>query len=385
VLLVAATLAACAPPPAQEASVGEGCGDATTKESRPTERVEITHAENFRVDYGEGFKRVEVSNPWRGSDAAFVYHLVPCGADPELPPDAVVITIPPRRVATSSTTQLPHLVALDLLDHLAGHNRFDFVYEPEIRRRVSEHGLVEIGDGVRLNPEVLVELAPDIVFTSSIGDPELDVLGRLDRAGIAAVIDAAWMEATPLGRAEWIKFTSLFFDREAEANRIFADIEARYEELSSLAVQAAERPSVLVGTPFQGTWHVSGGDAYQARLIEDAAGRYLWRDDDSRGAIPLDFETVYATGLDADIWLHPYGWKSLADGLRSDERMGDFEAFRAGRVYNNDHRTTEGGGNDYWESGSLYADRVLADLIHLFHPDLLTGYELVYHRALPPG
>ena len=32
------------------------------------------------------------------------------------------------------------------------------------------------------------------------------------------------LEKTPLGRAEWVKFVALFYNREAEAEAIFAEI-----------------------------------------------------------------------------------------------------------------------------------------------------------------
>lgn len=386
VLVLACAGCARAPEAARTevSALREDCSDRPAPAK--TERVSIQYAKNFRVEYRDDAKVVHVSRPWRGSDATFTYYLVHCGEPP--PPDAagaVTVEIPPRRVATTSTTQLPHLVALDLLDRLAGHNRLDFIYEPEVRALVDAGRLTDIGDGVRLNREVLVALQPDLVFASSIGGSELDHLGLLREQGLATVVDAAWMEATPLGRSEWLKFTALFFDREEEANRIFADISARYEQTRRLAATARDRPSVLVGTPFEGTWHVSGGGAYQARLIADAGGRYLWEDDTSQGAIPLDFESVYAVGLDADVWLHPYGWTSLAQARRSEPRMADFRAFREGRVYNNDRRMNAAGGNDYWESGSLRADLVLEDLVRIFHPALLPEHELVYHRVLPPG
>ena len=101
------------------------------------------------------------------------------------------------------------------------------------------------------------------------------------------------------------------------------------------------------------------------------------------GAIPLDFESVYARGLGADVWIHPYGWHSLADGVRNDERMADFAAWKSGRVYNNDARINRDGGNDYWETGSLRPDLILADLIEILHPELIE-HELVFHRKLPP-
>jgi iron complex transport system substrate-binding protein len=53
-----------------------------------------------------------------------------------------------------------------------------------------------------------------------------------------------------------------------------------------------------------------------------------------------------------------------------------------GHVFNNDARSSLAGGNDYWESGTVRPDLVLADLIEVFHPDLLTDHSFVYYRQL---
>jgi len=40
------------------------------------------------------------------------------------------------------------------------------------------------------------------------------------------------------------------------------------------------------------------------------------------------------------------------------------------------------GGNDYWESGLLYVDELLADLIVIFHPEILPTRALKYYKPL---
>jgi len=386
--LAATLLGGCSTQPTTPDRVGPAnapCDDLTERTVIPAEeRVVPRYASRFTVTYEKGHKRINIVDPWRGAKFDLSFVLVPCGEElPAVDADTTVLRFPPRRVVTTSTTQLPHFIALDLIERLAGHNRFDYVSSPEIRARIDAGALVEVGDGVRLNAEILIDLQPDLVLATSIGNPELDVLGMLRGLAIPFALDSAFIEPTPLGRAEWIKFTALFFDKEAEANRLFDGIEARYQELAQLGRSAVKRPTVLVGTPFQGTWHVSGGAAYQARLIADAGGDYLWADDPSSGAIPLDFETVYARGLNADVWIHPYGWSSLGEGLGVDSRMGDFAAFKSGQVFNNDKRVNNLNGNDYWETGSLRPDLILADLLHIFHPELLPDHELLFHRRLP--
>ncbi|KAJ2763179.1 hypothetical protein H4S06_000237 [Coemansia sp. BCRC 34490] len=47
-----------------------------------------------------------------------------------------------------------------------------------------------------------------------------------------------------LGKAEWIKFVAAFYNKEAEANTIFSEIESRYNALKKSAPNHATKPSV---------------------------------------------------------------------------------------------------------------------------------------------
>ncbi|GAJ02562.1 unnamed protein product, partial [marine sediment metagenome] len=72
----------------------------------------------------------------------------------------------------------------------------------------------------------------------------------------------------------------------------------------------------------------------------------------------------------------------LDDALAADERFGEFNAFKKEQVFNNNARTNESGGNDFWESGTANPHKVLADLIKIFHPELLPEHEFVYYKKL---
>ena len=97
--------------------------------------------------------------------------------------------------------------------------------------------------------------------------------------------------------------------------------------------------------------------------------------------VPLSFEAVLVRARDADVWLHPSDWRSVGEIGKRDARFARFGAFRRGDVYNNDARLLPDGANDYWETGVTRPDRVLADLVSIFH-----GGEdsLYYYRRLPP-
>jgi iron complex transport system substrate-binding protein len=96
----------------------------------------------------------------------------------------------------------------------------------------------------------------------------------------------------------------------------------------------------------------------------------------------MDLEAVYEKALTADLWLNTGSWRSIADARAADPRFSEVPALRRGRIYNNNKRLNPWGGNDYWESGMLRPDAVLADVIAILHPDLLPDHELVYYQRL---
>jgi iron complex transport system substrate-binding protein len=204
--------------------------------------------------------------------------------------------------------------------------------------------------------------------------------------GLKAVIFSDFMEENPLGRAEWIKFISLFYNQEKQAEKIFSGIEERYEKMQALAATVNQRPTVLLGFEINGKWNMPGGKSYQAAYVRDAGGNYLWNDDDSSGRIPLSFETVLEKGTEADFWFdQSVSWLTTQDVLSADSRYGKFRAFKQDKIFNNNARLNAGGGNDYNEEGLVNPDIILADLISILHPELLPEHTLVYYRPLSAG
>ena len=119
-----------------------------------------------------------------------------------------------------------------------------------------------------------------------------------------------------------------------------------------------------------------------ARFLADAGADYIWKDLRGTGSLPMAIEKVYDRGVDAAFWVNTGIWSSLAQALRAAPRMADFRSVRTGRLYNRDRRVNAAGANDYWESGMVRPDVILADLIRIFHPDLLPDHQLYYYRKL---
>jgi iron complex transport system substrate-binding protein len=239
----------------------------------------------------------------------------------------------------------------------------------------------EVGSGPTVNIELLVDIGPDLIMTFGMGG-EWDTHPKLEEAKLPYVINAEWNEQTPLGRAEWIKFMALFYNKEAKANEVFDFIVTEYKTLAEKAAASSDKPTVFTGAPYQGTWWVTGGGSYAARLLADAGAAYVWADDDSTGSLMLDIEKVFEKAGEAEYWLNTSYWNSLADAKAADERFTKFGAYQSGKVFNNNNRMGPGGGNEYFESSPAYPHRLLADLISIFHPDLLPDHEFYYYKKL---
>lgn len=349
-------------------------------------KAELRYAESFAIEYFGSYKLVTVRTPWPGAEEAVRYLLVQCGTPAPQGYDGVQrVTVPVRRLATLSTTQLPHLELLGALETLVAVSDIEMVNSPGVNRRFEEGRIAEIGYGPGVNLERVLELETGLVMTSASDRSRNNAHPVLRQAGVAAAINAEYTEPSLLGRSEWLKFTAAFLNAEALAEERFAAIAARFHRCAALVrdVPEEKRPTVFGGSLWRDAWHVAGGRSYAAQLIAAAGGAYLWADDGSRGSLPLDFEAVYERAQAADFWLTMRNeWGSLAEVQAADERYAAFAAFQSGRVYNANARLNDHGGNDYWESGIVEPHIVLADLIRILHPERLPEHQLQYYRKL---
>ncbi len=342
-----------------------------------------SYAKNFDiVDHGT-HRLITVRDAHRGAVGERLYALVPKGAPlPELAPGTIAVRTPVERVVVMEIVHVGFLEAIDRTSAIVGAATVDAIVHPGLRERIREGAVRRVQYGRDLDTETLLLLEPDLILTTVLGDPAFDLPPKLARSGLPVVLTAGYMEEHPLARAEWVKFVAAFFDEDERAEVFFTDITARYQELREKVSAADTRPTVFCGAPYSGVWHVPGGKSFTARAIHDAGGDYLWSDDHSRGGIPLDTERVFLRAADADVWLHPSHYRSLDALLAADPRFDRFRAARTGAVFNHTRDQGRAGGNAIWERGVVRPDQVLADLIWIFHPDVLPDHQPVYYERL---
>jgi len=350
------------------------------------EKAEITHADGLEIEYHGHYKILRTLTPFPGATEPFEYVLVMCGTpEPdEITPNSQVVEIPIDRSIALTTTMLPQLEEIGALESLVGLDSFLYVNNPTVREMIASDQVVEAGFGSAINVEVVLASEADVVFAYGF-DPSTDAHPVLLDAGIPTAVSGEWLETSPLGRAEWVKFAAAFYNREAEANAAFAEIVTEYEKLAMLTADIDEKPTVLPNffSNTEQAWNMPGADSYLAQLMRDAGGQIVLSDmDDVQGqvgSVPFSFETVYDAGLDAEFWVpNAFAINSLDDLLALDDRYTDFETFQNGGVWNNTARVNENGGNDYWETGVTNPHLLLADLIAIFHPELLPDHEQVF-------
>ncbi len=359
------------------------------------DKVKPEYAKGWTVEYHNNYKVVDVTTPWPGATAkdAFEYVLVECGTpSPSGYDGAEIIQIPAGKVIALGTEYIPQLKELGLLDDLIGVDSAALYSTPEIAQMAAEKKLIEVGSGPSVNVEAILNADPGLVLTFGSGDPTYDTHPVLIKAGVPVVVASDYVEQSPLGQAEWIKFTSLFYNKEAEANTIFDQKASAYNNLAKLTASLSDdqKPLILWGSyvSYSNAWYIPGTESFAAHYIHDAGAKLVLGDDPrlqgNNNTLPFDFEAVYNAGLDAKFWFPgAFGVNSVADLIAQDSRYADFNAVKTDQVYNNDARLGAGGGSDYYESGVANPQDVLADLIKIMHPDLLPNHALVYFRQLP--
>ncbi|MDE2814662.1 MAG: ABC transporter substrate-binding protein, partial [Gemmatimonadota bacterium] len=111
------------------AANGDDCVDSydSAKDYFP-HKVELQYAESFAIEYFDNYKVVTVHTPWPGAEEAVHYLLVQRGTPaPDGYEGVQHITVPIRRLAALSTTQLPHLELLDALENLVAVSDIEMV------------------------------------------------------------------------------------------------------------------------------------------------------------------------------------------------------------------------------------------------------------------
>lgn len=334
-------------------------------------------ATGFKITENDEMELVEIYNTGDPVHAVQKFYLVKNKEDAAGIDDGEIIQVPVEHMVCLSASHLSFLDALGVIDMLVGVSSIDYVVSPKFLNLVDSGKIKDIGMGDHFKLESLISLNPQIIMVSPQKGQAYE---PLKNAGLTVVPNGDFLEQDPLGRAEWIKFVGALTGTGPEALYIFDSIRMAYNQLKILPKNLSDQPTVITGKQYGGFWNLAGGNSYEAQFLEDAGADYLWSDNDDTGGLMLDFETVYNQGLNADYWRFlvydetPFSYDKLKN---EDQRYADFKAFNEKHVIICNTLKTP-----FFQRGFLEPQIILADYIHIFHPELLPDHQNKYYRLL---
>jgi len=341
-----------------------GCTSVTEK-VESTETMQVKYARGFHFELKNGNRFLVVDEPWPNASEPISYKL----------------GVPLERLVVTSTSHLPYIELLGEADKVVGFPNLKYISSQTFLDKAAQGELVDLGPDGQINMELLMGVNPDAVIAFDAGG-ESQSLDKIQEIGMPVYYNSDFLEQSPLGRAEWIRFFGALLNQEAKADSIFAKIEEEYLRVQALAEQVENRPTILSGVVYGDTWFLPGGNNWAATFYRNAGGSYLWDTDSTSGWLELSFEAVYEKGNAADYWIGISTFTDKPSLLSQDDRYGDFGPFSKDQVYSYSKRIGPNGGFDFFESGYARPDLVLFDLIKILHPELLPDYETVYFEQL---
>ncbi|QCX38800.1 ABC transporter substrate-binding protein [Aureibaculum algae] len=359
---------------------------ACKQEQKPSPKINtntsVTYAQGFDIQYFDGFKKLIIKTPYPNAEEALEYLIIPKGNNiPDSLKTLKIIRTPVEKVVVTSTTHIPMLELLGEEDALIGFPNLKYISSSKTRNRIDLNLITELGNEESINTEILLDIAPELLIGFSMSNNN-KMFNTIEKAGIPVVLNGDWLEETPLGRAEWIKFFAVFFDKEKEADSIFTAIEADYKDAVAIATKATTKPSILSGVLYKDVWNLPAGESFVAKFLKDANTNYLWADTKGKGSLSLSFESVYDKGQHAELWIAPGHYSSLEQLEQANEHYVKFDAFKNNKVFSFTQKKGAAGGALYYELAPVQPHIVLKDIIKITHPDLLPTYEPVYLQKL---
>jgi len=342
----------------------------------------IKYAQNFDIQEFENYKLLTIRKSARGKSDSLQYVLLEKDTPkPEGFQEYQIIRIPVQRVICLSATQISIIDELGKVETIVGVSNKNYVMNPKVQQQLKVGKTLEFGEANTLNEELVLSANPDVILMSSGVGNSSPIIEKMQEMGVKILIDADWLETTPLGRTEWLKLYGILYNFEKEANQKFNKIEKNYKQLKN-KIGNISRPTVLTDIPYKGTWYMAGGKSYVGHFLADAGADYVGRKNTEVGSTPTDFETFYQMGLQADFWVNLGMIESKEMLLNRDKRLANFKAFQEDNLYNYTARLDENNLNEYFANSIINPDKVLADLIAIFHPEILPNHQFYYYKKL---
>ena len=357
------------------------CGgkNSTASGSAQGDTIPLHYSSNLSlIDY-EDYIVAQLRNPWDTAKILHTYVLVDKNQPlPQELPQGTLVRTPLSKAVIYSSVHCSLLKDFGALNSIGGVCDLKYIKLPEIEEGYRNGTIADVGDGMNPNIEKIIDLHPDAILLSPFENS--GGYGRVEKLNVPIIECADYMETSSLGRAEWMRFYGLLFGKKTEADAMFAAVERNYKDLQELVKPISFAPSVMCDLKTSSTWYTPGGNSTIAKLYSDAGANYIFREDTHSGSLPYPFEVIFEKGQQTDFWLIRYNQpvdKTYGELEKEFAPYAGFRPFKERNIYGcNTNRVP------FYEETPFHPDWLLKDLIKIFHPSLLEGYELRYYNKL---
>lgn len=343
----------------------------------------LRYATNLTCQRGNGYSVWTLRDPWDTTQVLHRYILMSRASQDSVPADdaigsASVIHVPVQRAGVATAVHCGLIDELGCAASIAGVCEQQYIDLQAVTDGLASGRIADFGNGMNPNIERIMDVQPDVLLLTPF--EHSGGYGRVERLGIPIVECAEYMEASPLARAEWIRFYGELFGADAVADSIFASVEASYNELKALAATSASRPRVLTEMMYAGQWFVPCGGSTMGIMFADAGADYAFATREGRGSTALPFEMVLDEAGDADVWFVKY---NSAQPLTYSGMAEDYKPYTRFRPWQQ-HTiwSCDLAHNHFYEQTPFHPDRLLHDFIAILHPELMPNYQTRYYQPM---
>lgn len=335
----------------------------------------IEHASLLQIEHIEdGLTICRIANPWKQDETVAQYVLVSSTINGfgekeinelnEKYGDSVIIRIPLERMTLTASCHGYLLDQIGASGNIAVYCDVDYVTYNGIRSLLDNNTIANGGNSMAPNIETILSKQCDAIWISPFENASA---GNIESLPIPVIYCADYMETSPLGRAEWMKFYGRLVDKAALADSLFNLVVNRYDSIKHVGLGVESQPdlslSLMSELPYQATWYVPGGRSTMGILYKDAGYEYPWAEDNHSGSLALSSEIVLSKAQNADIWLFKYyaDHEYTLEELKSQNKFyGQFKAAKEGNVFGCNTSLT-----DYYDVVPFRPDILLEEIKNL--------------------
>ena len=219
-----------------------GCGGGTAKQVDPAAQKQ---AELLTMEQCRGYLKVDITDPWHEGKVLHTYLLVPRdSAMPQSLPEGTVVRTPITHALVFSEVHTGLLRELGSFSAVKGVCDAHYFTDAEVLEGIKSGAIADCGNSMMPTIEKVIAMHPDAILLSPYQDASY---GQIEKTDIPIIECADYLEYSPLGRAEWMKFYGALVGKKAMADSLYEAVASRYRAIAQKAAIVNKYRDISLG------------------------------------------------------------------------------------------------------------------------------------------